>query len=130
MSALLQDRNIVEMILNNTLDDVKAHLLEEDRNRLEVFEREFNIAVRGAIQEINTEHYRVTNLGLDRKTFATQVAPGYNGFVRPILFRAFGDKDANIHDMVMNTIRANLTKTTKYEEVRDVWFAGVKFNDY
>jgi len=46
--AILQDRNIVELILDDKLDDIKAHLPAEDRDRLTQFESNihFDIASR------------------------------------------------------------------------------------
>jgi RNA ligase len=40
--AILQDRNIVELILDDKLDDIKAHLPAEDRDRLSYFESQIN----------------------------------------------------------------------------------------
>lgn len=131
--AILQDRNIVEIILNEKLDDVKAHLLDDERDRLTQFENEFNRAVINVVNDIFTEIVHISQRELDRKTFAIEHAPMLNQFVRPIIF-ALWDVDPigqdEIRAKVVNTIRSNLGKTTKYEAIRDVWFPEVKFNEY
>jgi hypothetical protein len=48
---------------------------------------------------------------------------------RPIVFKNFeGATQEKIDADVRNTIRNNLTKTAKYEAIRDAWFPGVKYN--
>jgi RNA ligase len=127
--AILQDRNIVELILDEKLDDVKAHLPAEDRDRLTQFEHDINIRigiVAGEIIDILSDVYG----RVDRKTFAIEEAPKLSSFVRPIVFKNWdnGINVEKIFDDVYNTIRNNLTKTVKYEAIRDAWFAGVVYN--
>jgi T4 RnlA family RNA ligase len=131
---ILQDRNIVELILDNNLDDVKAHLPQEDRDRLTQFESDFNKAVTDTVAYIVQILYYIDKAGVDRKSYAINHAPNVNGYVRPIVFKNFDTPfDMNlaikILDDVRNTIRNNLTKTVKYEEIRDVWFKGVTYNE-
>lgn len=128
--AILQDRNIVELILDEKLDDIKAHLPIEDRDRLDQFEDDFNKSVVGIVQTIVEAHVRLKISGIDRKTFALSEANKFDRYVRPILFSIFDDDYMpNLYPMVRNTIRNNLTKTVKYEEIRDVWFRGIVFNE-
>jgi RNA ligase len=127
--AILQDRNIVELILDERLDDIKAHLPIEDRDRLDQFEDDFNKSVVGIVQTIVEAHVHLKISGMDRKTFALSEANKFDKFVRPILFSIFDDDYMpNLYPMVRNMIRNNLTKTVKYEAIRDVWFRGVVFN--
>ena len=129
--AILQDRNIVEIILNEKLDDVKAHLPAEDRDRLTQFEselnRKINTTIVGIILELNTIRY----LGYARKTYALGRAQETDGFTRPIVFKNFdGEIDCQkIEADVRNTIRNNLGRTVKYEAIRSAWFPGVLYND-
>jgi RNA ligase len=130
--AILQDRNIVEIILNEKLDDVKSHLPAEDRDRLTRFENDINKAISISVSDIRIELDSLLRNGVDRKTFAMGRALELDGYYRPIIFRLFGREDISreeIDVLVRNTIRNNLGKTAKYEALRDVWFPGVKFND-
>jgi RNA ligase len=127
--AILQDRNIVELILNEKLDDIKAHLPAEDRFELGRFEHLFNIEVYGQAQLISNmvEHIREENI--DRKTFALEIGPKFDQYTRAAIFKCWDETDDNkILDCVRYTIRNNLTKTVKYEAIRDTWFNGVKYN--
>ena len=129
--AILQDRNIVELILEEHLDDVKAHLPAEDRDRLTQFENDINKAINITVSDIRIQLDSLIRNGVDRKTFATGRAQEIDGYIRPIIFRLFGRTDVSkeeIRGLVCNTLRNNLGRTTKYEAIRDAWFPGIIFN--
>jgi RNA ligase len=128
--AILQDRNIVELILDEKLDDVKAHLPAEDRDRLTQFESSFNFRLTDKLYDLANELTWIREEGIDRKTFAIDHAPKYEPFTRAILFKNFDMINHNkLWDDIRNTVRNNLTKTVKYEAIRDAWFDGVIYND-
>lgn len=127
--AILQDRNIVQLILDQHMDDIKAHLLEEDRKRLTDFENNFNVAVRNVAAEILAEILDISQKNMDRKTFATIRAPQLDSNTRAIIFSLWDVDSVNIQQVeqqVRNTIRNNLSKTVRYEAIRAVWFPTVK----
>jgi T4 RnlA family RNA ligase len=128
--AILQDRNIVELILDDKLDDVKAHLPQEDRDRLSQFESQFNLAVADVVYHLANDLSWIREDVIDRKTFALEHAERYDQYMRASIFKNFEELDhAKYWADVRNTIRNNLTKTVKYEAIRDAWFPGVKYND-
>lgn len=129
--AILQDRNIVELILEEHLDDIKAHLPAEDRGRLTSFESKFNMAISNVAYSIFVEIVDISEKNIDRKTFALTRAKELDSYTRPIIFSLW-DVDpiirVEIEDQVRNTIRNNLSRNHKYEAIRDTWFPNVKFN--
>jgi T4 RnlA family RNA ligase len=128
--AILQDRNIVELILDEKLDDVKAHLPQEDRDRLSQFESQFNLAVADVVFHLANDLSWIREEDIDRKTFALEHSQRYGQYMRALIFNNFDGLDgAKYWADVRNTIRNNLTKTVKYEAIRDAWFPGVKYND-
>lgn len=127
--AILQDRNIVELILDGKLDDVKAHLPQEDRDRLTVFESQFNLAVADVVFYLANDLSWIREDLIDRKTFALEHAERYDQYMRALVFKNFDELDDKKYwTDVRNTIRNNLTKTVKYEAIRDAWFPGVIYN--
>jgi T4 RnlA family RNA ligase len=127
--AILQDRNIVELILDEKLDDVKAHLPQEDRDRLTAFEGEFGWSISDTVYMLANDLSWIREQNIDRKTFALEHAEKYDQYMRALIFKNFDELSHNKYwDDVRNTIRKNLTKTVKYEEIRDVWFPGVIYN--
>jgi len=127
--AILQDRNIVELILENHLDDIKAHLPAEDRDCLTQFENEINHDIADRVYMIHNDLTWLKEEGIDRKTFALEHASNYDQFTRAIMFKNFDVVDSTkLWADVCNTIRNNLSKTAKYEAIRDAWFPGVVYN--
>ena len=128
--AILQDRNIVELILEEHLDDIKAHLPAEDRDRLTKFESQFNLAVTDATYVLANELQWIRDDNIDRKTFAIEHAGKYDQYMRALIFKNFEVlSNEKYWTDVRNTIRNNLSKTVKYEAIRDCWFPGVRYND-
>jgi RNA ligase len=127
--AILQDRNIVELILDEKLDDIKAHLLEEDRFEISRFEHLFLIDVYGQAQLISNMLMHIRDENIDRKTFALEIGPKFDQYTRATIFKCWDETDDHkIINAVKNVIRNNLSRTSKYEEIRAAWFNGVKYN--
>jgi RNA ligase len=130
--AILQDRNIVELILDEKLDDIKAHLPVEDRECLTMFEDDFNTHIEVVARHTLSLLIDLSNRNVDRKDFAINEAPNLDPYVRPIMFKNFSAYNdvglAKVREDVHNTIRNNLGRTVKYEAIRDAWFPGVKYN--
>lgn len=126
---ILQDRNIVELILDDKLDDVKAHLPAEDRDRLTYFESQINSRIIDRAGHLSDAAKREQALG-DRKFFALNRAQEYNSYSKSIVFTLWDDNSYERSlELVRRTIRNNLGRTTKWEELRDHWFDGVTYND-
>lgn len=127
---ILQDRNIVELILDEKLDDVKAHLPQEDRDRLTVFEAHFNSAYADVVYMLANDLDWIREENIDRKTFAIEHVKTYRDpYIPTLIFKNFDVVDhAEYWISVDDTIRKNLTKTAKYEAIRDAWFPGVTYN--
>lgn len=126
--AILQDRNIVELILDDKLDDIKAHLPAEDRDLLGLFEFQINSRIINRAELLVDATKREQCLG-DRKYFALNRAQEYSSYSRAIVFALWDDNTyMRSSELVRKTIRNNLTKTVKYEELRDHWFNGVTYN--
>lgn len=128
--AILQDRNIVELILEDKLDDVKAHLPEEDRDRIAEFEGDINEELFQIFKAVEEHLEEIKIKKLDRKTFALDHAAKIDPYLRPIIFKNFDGEVSSekIKDDVRNVLRNNLGKTVKYEAIREAWFKGVEFN--
>ena len=129
--AILQDRNIVELILEDKLDDVKAHLPPMDAASLTRFESQFNLAVADTAYVLANELQWIRNDNINRKTFAIEHAGKYDQYMRALIFKNFEELSHEKYWAdVRNTIRNNLTKTAKYEAIREAWFDGVIYNGY
>jgi RNA ligase len=128
--AILQDRNIVEMILSNTLDDVKAHLLTEDRVRLEEFEDKVVTRIKYLARELhdNVAHIRARNV--DRKNFALNESQNFDSLMKAAIFSLFdGCTIESAQEHITKTVASKLSSNKSYDMIKDVWFKGIKHND-
>ncbi len=127
--AILQDRNIVELILEEHLDDIKAHLHAEDRDRLTQFESNFNGLMDRGAKAISQTMFLIRGANTERKDFALNHAQNYDQFTRAVAFKIWDDCSyENTLRVMREAVRNNLGRTAKYEAIRDAWFPGLRFN--
>jgi RNA ligase len=126
--ALTQDRNIVEMILDCNIDDLKPHLPVEDRERLEVFEEDIIRRI-GAIGEMLVANVKdLHRQKIDRKTFAMGLASECDPMTRSAIFTLFDDP-SDAREVVIKAVRNKLTKNVNYDILKTGWLKGINFND-
>lgn len=117
------------MILDEKLDDCKSVLDDETRHRLEKFEREFWYGVNNTIRVWRSmaENVHQTH-GLDRKSFAlSNTAQIMDSNLKSVIFKAWGHRDFNWQQAVINTISKNIGTQTKVDSIRGL-FGGAKWS--
>ena len=125
--AILQDRNIVSLIVENLLDDIKSHLPSEDKIAIEEFENKINAAIIRRMDVILQIFDGIGNS--DRKSFALGLANELDQFTKATIFTCWDKRDANsVLSCIKNTILNNLSKTVKYEYIKSEWFPLVQYN--
>jgi RNA ligase len=120
--ALAHEKNVVEMLINEAADDVKPHMLEQDRVRLEQYETDFWIGIAKTVQAYEEYFAAMQSINMDRKTWATQYMPAVkaqNPFTAAVVFGQFDGKD--VRKMVLDIIAKNLGTQTKVDSVRLLW---------
>lgn len=120
--ALTQEKNIIEMFVNENIDDIKPFMLEEDRVRLEKFERDFWEGFNYQCALYEKYFAMVKAAGLDRKGFAQNWMPNISKqdpFAASLVFGYFDGKDTR--DMILDIIRKNCSTRTKIDFVRRLW---------
>lgn len=121
------EKNVVDLLVNDKMDDAKAFMMDEDRHRVEKFEQEFwhgfnNCAHVTAIQlDTVRKHF-----GGDRKRFAIEHANMLQPIIRSVMFACW-DSEKSVRDELLNTVRKNTGTQTKIDSVRFLW-GGHKWN--
>lgn len=126
--ALVHEKNVVEMLINEAVDDVKGFLLDEDRKRVEAFETDFWIGIADTVRKYEDYFKSMQAINMDRKTWALEHMPliqRQNPFTPAIVFGQFDGKD--VRKIVLDTIRKNTGTQTKVDAVRLLW-GGAKWN--
>ena len=128
--AILQDRNIVQIILEEKLDDIKANVTQEERDRLAVFETEINKAIIEIADVVYAYLMSMQKRGIDRKEFAINHTGDVHKMLLPVVFRNFDEPtEQGVMHSIRELVRNHLGKNVKYDELREACWPGVKYND-
>ena len=125
---LLHEKNIIELLVDEKMDDAKAFMLDDDRKRVEEFETDFWMGVAQVIKSYDQYFDTVVAHGLDRKQYAIQWMPtikAQDPFAAGIVFGKFDGKDTR--KMLLDTIRKHTGSQTKVDEARSLW-GGFKWD--
>jgi RNA ligase len=120
--GLTQEKNVIDMIINEKLDDVKPFMLEEDRRRVEAFESEFWTGVADSVEIYERYFQSAVSSGLDRKAYALQWMPTIKDndpFAPPYVFARFDGKDPRT--LILEAIRKNIGTQTRVDAARTLW---------
>lgn len=119
--GILRENAVIEMILDEKLDDVKAFLLLDDRAALEEYESRFWQGVHVTAAEWQRVYTQVrARYGNDRKGFAL-AAGDMDAHVRSAVFKCWDQADLDWCEMVTDTVRRNLSTLIKTDAARGLW---------
>lgn len=119
---LALEKNVVDMIVNEKVDDAKAFMLDEDRHRVDKFETAFWNGIAESTRRYDHSYQLVLANGLDRKRYAQEWMPtvkAYDTFAPQYIFGRFDGKDGR--QMIVDYIRKNTGTQTKINSVRNLW---------
>ena len=118
--AIVLEKNVVDMLVNETMDDAKAFMQDADRQRVTEFEAEFWAGISRTVHQLE-EYFKSISM-LDRKTWALEhmaSASKQNPFTPSIVFSMYDGKDART--LVLNCIRKHTSSQTKIDAARILW---------
>jgi RNA ligase len=117
------EKNVLAMLVDEKVDDLKAFMLAEDRVRVEEFETAFWAGLNETILEYERFYTeRVVARNLDKKRFALEMLPDLkktDPFINNMVFGQFEGRD--VRAMVLDLVRKNLSTQTKVDSVRRLW---------
>jgi hypothetical protein len=128
---LSMEKNVVAMLVDEKVDDLKSFMLTEDRERVEQFEAAFWTGLNETIMEYERFYAeRVVARNLDKKRFALEMLPDLkktDPFINNMVFGQFEGRE--VRNMVLDLVRKNLSTQTKVDSVRRLW-KNAKWNDH
>lgn len=125
---ILQDRHVVAMILDNTLDDVKGFLSQEDLDSLNAFEAKIVEAMESTARVIVGYVASRKKLDLTKKDFAIgssidRLWP----MDKSLIFATWDDNTMyNTRKMIEKMVRNNINSNGSYAKLQEHWFNGIK----
>lgn len=120
------EKNIIQVILNDAVDDMIPLLTEDDATRLRKFQSEFWSAVDEVAQDLTTIFEGGDKMYPDKKEFAVEfVNKMLLPIHRPFMFGMKQGKECK--ELLIDSIEKSLTSQTKLNDSR--WmFGGISWN--
>jgi RNA ligase len=125
---LTHEKNVVDLLVNEKMDDAKAFMMDEDRNRVEEFESAFWKGFARQVESYDKYFGMVLASELDRKEYALKWMPtikDQDPIAPQIVFGKFDGKDT--WAMMLDIVRKNVGTQTKIDAVRHLW-GGAQWN--
>jgi RNA ligase len=117
--AINQEKNVLQIILEDAVDDLVPLLTPEDAQRVEAFQNAFWMALEDVGTEIH-DLYKQIDKGQDQKEYATIAVPSAPPQYQPFMFKL--RKGVPIRHLLIEQISKSLGSQTKIDQIR--WMFG------
>jgi RNA ligase len=120
--AITREKNVLDYIVNEKVDDVLPFLQVEDQARLLKFQDKFWEGFNESLAAYEDHYQNVVQAGVDRKQYALEWKPVIEKtfpFAPQYAFGRFAGRDGK--DMLVDHVRKNIGTQSKVNEVRKVW---------
>lgn len=115
------EKNVIDLLVNDKLDDVKSFMMDEDRIQIEQFENQFWQKFEVCVQVTNIQlKTAVEHFGGDRRRFAIEHANMLVPTVRSVIFACWDGKK-EVRSELLNIIRKNTGSQSRIDSVRFIW---------
>lgn len=124
--AITREKNVLDYVVNERVDDVLPFLQAEDQARLMKFQDAFWKGIAVTVKKY--ERYVDSVKDLDKRTWAIEYMPEaktLDTHLSPIVFNWYSGK--SVHDSVVEIVRKNINTQARVEEHRSLW-GGHKWN--
>jgi RNA ligase len=123
--ALTQEKNLIDLMLEEKLDDVKSFLPVEDLARIDAYENAFWTGVGQTAYMWKDQYVKIRRqFGDDRKRFALEAAPGLEPNLRSAVFKVWArEGHVEWRELVCDVIRKSTGTQTRVDEARSLFRA-------
>jgi RNA ligase len=128
-AALSNEKNVIEVVINDQVDDLIPILTEEDAKRFRDFQRAFWLGVDDVASDM-VDAYLADGVGYandneGQKKFAMEFVSQQDRHWHPFMYGL--RKGRNVKEMLVESIKKALTSQTKVDKTRWMW-GGLKWN--
>lgn len=109
---LLHEKNVLKLILEEKLDDVLPHLMEDDRKRVEKYQKEVIKSVDRIVSDIEVMYDRFEEEGIDRKAFALRYMKDIGKFIASIIFSCWEERGIIREEVIKAFLKHTSTQTS------------------
>lgn len=123
--AISNEKNIIEVVLNDQVDDLIPVLTEADAKRLRDFQRAFWLSIDDVASDI-VDVYLDGGVGIEeQRDFAQRFVHSQPKHLHPFMYGL--RKGRGARDMLVDSIAKSLSSQTKVDSSRWMW-GGLKWN--
>jgi RNA ligase len=116
--AISQEKNVINVIVNDSVDDLIPLLTPEDATRLKDFQKAFWMSVEDVATDLH-DQYQSLNKGETQKDFALNVQKEIPKYLQNFMFSIH--RGIPIKESLVNQITKSLNTQTKVNESRWMW---------
>jgi RNA ligase len=116
--SISQEKNVLQTILEGSVDDLVPLLTPEDADRLQRFQKAFLACLEDVCTDIH-DLYKQIDRGQDQKEFATLAVPSVLPQYQPFMYKL--RKGVPVRDLVIEQIRKSLGSQPKIDAARWLW---------
>jgi RNA ligase len=116
--SISQEKNVIDCILQDAVDDLVPLLTPEDAARLKAFQNAFWMGLEDVGMDIH-DAYRQIERGQDQKEFATMAVPSVLPQYQPFMFKL--RKGVPVRDLLIEQIGKSLSSQPKIDASRWLW---------
>jgi RNA ligase len=116
--AINQEKNVLQTLLDDAVDDLVPLLTPEDGERLRSFQGAFWACLEDVCTDIH-DLYKQIDKGQDQKEYATMAVPSVLPQYQPFMYKL--RKGFPVRDLVIEQIRKSLGSQTKIDAARWLW---------
>jgi RNA ligase len=120
---LLFEKNVLKMILEDKLDDVIPHLMEDDRKRIEDYKTKVLTRVNSIETSIRLCMTVTRHDGVSRKDFA--LTTNHTKFMKTLMFVCWDKKDTEIREEVIRALLKHVGSQSEVDGIRE--YIGAKW---
>ncbi len=122
--AINQEKNVLQTVVNDSVDDLVPLLTPEDAHRVKSFQTAFWMALEDVGTQIH-DTYRQIDRGQDQKEYATMAVPSVIPEYQPFMYSL--RKGTPVRDLLVEKISKSLSSQSKIDKIR--WmFGDLKWN--
>lgn len=134
--AILKERNVVDMIINEKLDDVMAMLPEEDRVELVKYQTRLLSAMEKTVDELFDRVISQQKIFATNKDYAlSEEKKSHKRFTQRVIFQFLERHEMDSESLyqairdfyIKGLVRVNLNNDTKFREMKQEAFPNVRF---
>jgi len=119
--GLSQEKNVIDLLVNDKVDDAKSYMMDDDRHRVEQFEDQFWHGFNYTVDQLEQDLKRALSVTRgDRKTFALGMGKDMQPIARQVMFSCW-DGARDVRTELLSVIKKNIGTATKVDGVRHLW---------